>query len=156
MVQFHVFSCFDVLRFPRKTMFGSFCICREFMFYLCYLHLFTYSCVQHDFPIIYYSCGVTVTQHVPLLEPELPALPEHRCSSPIFSGDRLVQSLVFCVVFCKSLIGSYIRFWERPGDLPRVIEILCLFASGAQRNERKERKISIMSGRSPGLCQQRI
>ena len=33
------------------------------------------------------------------------------------------------------LIGSYIRSWERPGDLPRVIEILCLFASGAQRNE---------------------
>jgi hypothetical protein len=34
-----------------------------------------------------------------------------------FSGDRL--------------IGSYIRSWERPGDLSRVIEILCLFASGA-------------------------
>jgi hypothetical protein len=47
------------------------------------------------------------------------------------------------------LIGSYIRSWERPGDLPRVIEILCLFASGAQRNERKETKISITSGRSP-------
>ena len=27
------------------------------------------------------------------------------------------------------LIGSYIRSWERPGDLPRVIEILCLFAA---------------------------
>jgi hypothetical protein len=38
------------------------------------------------------------------------------------------------------LIGSYIRSWERPGDLPRVIEILCLFASGAQRNERKRHK----------------
>jgi hypothetical protein len=36
------------------------------------------------------------------------------------------------------LIGSYIRSWKRPGDLPRVIEILCLFASGAQRNERKD------------------
>ena len=36
------------------------------------------------------------------------------------------------------IIGSYIRSWERPGDLPRVIEILCLFASGAQRNERKD------------------
>ena len=31
------------------------------------------------------------------------------------------------------IIGSYIRSWERPGDLPRVIEILCLLASGAQR-----------------------
>jgi hypothetical protein len=54
------------------------------------------------------------------------------------------------------LIGSYIRSWERPGDLPRVIEISCLFASGVQRNERKETKISITSGRSPGLSQQRM
>jgi hypothetical protein len=53
------------------------------------------------------------------------------------------------------LIGSYIRSWERPGDLPRVIEILCLFASGAQRNEREDTTISITSGRSPGLSQQR-
>ena len=55
-----------------------------------------------------------------------------------------------------SIIGSYIRSWERPDDLPRVIAILCLFASGAQRNERKENKISITSGRSPGLSQQRM
>ena len=54
------------------------------------------------------------------------------------------------------LIGSYIRSWERPGDLPRVIEMLCLFASGAQRNERKDTKISITRGRSPGLSQQRM
>ena len=54
------------------------------------------------------------------------------------------------------LIGSYIRSWERPGDLPRVIEILCLFASGAQRNERKDTNISITRGRSPGLSQQRM
>ena len=56
-----------------------------------------------------------------------------------------------------SVIGSiHVRSWERPGDLPRVIEILCLFASGAQRNERKETQISITSGRSPGLSQQRM
>jgi hypothetical protein len=54
------------------------------------------------------------------------------------------------------LISSYIRSWERPGDLPRAIEILCLFASGAQRIERKETQISITSGRSPGLSQQRM
>ena len=57
---------------------------------------------------------------------------------------------------CQRIIGSYIRSWERPGDLPRVIEILCLFASEAQRNERKETKISITSGRSPWLSQQRM
>ena len=33
--------------------------------------------------------------------------------------------------YTNRLIGSYIRSWERPGDLQRVIEILCLFASGA-------------------------
>jgi hypothetical protein len=49
--------------------------------------------------------------------------------------------LVYQSVSQKSIlcdVGSYIRSWERPGDLPRVIEIVCLFASGAQRNERKE------------------
>jgi len=56
----------------------------------------------------------------------------------------------------KRLIGSYIRSWEKPGDLPRVIEMLCLFASGAQRNEQKKTKIYIPSGRSPGLPQQRM
>ena len=55
-----------------------------------------------------------------------------------------------------TVIGSYIRSWERPGDLPRVIEMLCLFASGAQRNEREDTTISITSGRSPGLSQQRM
>ena len=56
----------------------------------------------------------------------------------------------------ERIIGSYIRSWERPGDLPRVIEILYLFASGAQRNERKETNISITSGRSSRLSQQRM
>ena len=56
----------------------------------------------------------------------------------------------------ERLIGSYIRSWERPGDLPRVIEILCLFTSGVQRNEREDTTISITSGRSPRLSQQRM
>jgi hypothetical protein len=70
----------------------------------------------------------------------------------------LSSSFVFVprVANVSGLIGSYIRFWERPGDLPRVIEILCLFASGAQRNEREDTTISITSGRSPGLSQQRM
>jgi hypothetical protein len=46
--------------------------------------------------------------------------------------------LFLYLCWLRRLIGSYIRSWERPGDLPRVIEILCLFASGAQRNERKD------------------
>jgi hypothetical protein len=40
------------------------------------------------------------TRRVSLLEQELPILPEHLNSSPIFIW---VRSLVFCVVFCRSL-----------------------------------------------------
>ena len=38
-----------------------------------------------------------------LVEPELPTLPEHMRSSPIFSGVRVAPSLVFCVMFCRLL-----------------------------------------------------
>jgi hypothetical protein len=67
---------------------------------------------------------------------------------------RMWRVLWLSLKYC--LIGSYIRSWERPGDLPRVIEMLCLFASGAQRNEREDTAIYITSGRSPGLSQQRM
>jgi hypothetical protein len=67
-----------------------------------------------------------------------------------------MKRLWFIIYYASSIIGSYIRSWERPGDLPRVIEILCLFASGTQRNERKDTTISITRGRSPGLSQQRM
>ena len=71
-----------------------------------------------------------------------------------FSALRRLKQWTRTAMVEYRLIGSYIRSWERPGDLPRVIEILCLFASGAQRNERKDTTISITSGRSPGLSQQ--
>ena len=35
---------------------------------------------------------------------ELPALLEHHNSLPVFSVFRVAQSLVFCVVFCRSLL----------------------------------------------------
>jgi hypothetical protein len=37
------------------------------------------------------------------VEQELLTLPERLSSSPIFSGVRVTQSLVFCVMFCRSL-----------------------------------------------------
>ena len=46
------------------------------------------------------------------------------------------------------LIGSFIRWYGRPVDLPRVIEMLCLFTSGAQRNEWKTRWCSISTHNS--------
>jgi hypothetical protein len=44
-----------------------------------------------------------VTRRVPHEEQELPTLPEHQSSPPVFSGVRVSRSLVFCVVFCRSL-----------------------------------------------------
>jgi len=40
----------------------SYLFCMGFMCYLCYLHLFTYTGVQHDFYIRWCSCPLTVTQ----------------------------------------------------------------------------------------------
>jgi hypothetical protein len=41
------------------------------------------------------------------------------------------NTICLCVLLSGSIIGSYKRSWERLGDLPRVIEIVCLFASEA-------------------------
>ena len=49
------------------------------------------------------------------------------CSTPRVFSITSVFSLVFLLNNLR-VIGSYIRSWKRPGDLPRVIEILCLFA----------------------------
>ena len=42
-------------------------------------------------------------RQVPLEEQELPTLPEHLSSPPVFSGVFVTQSSVFCLMFCKSL-----------------------------------------------------
>jgi len=39
-----------------------------------------------------------ITQHVSHAEQELLSLPEHQCSPQVFSGVRIAQSLVFCVI----------------------------------------------------------
>ena len=38
-----------------------------------------------------------------LVEQELLTLYDHLSSHPVFSGVRVARSLVFCVVFCRSL-----------------------------------------------------
>ena len=40
-----------------------------------------------------------LTQRVPLVEQELPTLPEHPSSLPVFSWVRVTRSLVLCVCF---------------------------------------------------------
>jgi hypothetical protein len=51
-----------------------------------------------------------VTRQVPLVVQELIILPEHLGSTLVFSGVRFARSLVFCVLFCRSLF-IVLSFW---------------------------------------------
>ena len=62
---------------------------------------------HRPFPHLWFITGFVtrVTQRVPHVEQELPTLPEHLSSLPVFSENCtcVVWSLVFCVVFCRSI-----------------------------------------------------
>jgi hypothetical protein len=47
---------------------------------------------------------IRVTRCVPLEELDLLTLPEHLSSSPFFCGVHVAQSLVYCVVFYRSMV----------------------------------------------------
>ena len=51
-----------------------------------------------------------VTRQVPLVVQELIILPEHLGSTLVFSGVRFARSLVFCLIFCRSLF-VVLSFW---------------------------------------------
>ena len=70
------------------------------MFYLCYLLLFTYTGVQHDFHIRFCSYRLTVTRQVSYVKQELSFLPEF---IPGFSATLGALSLVFRVMFDRTL-----------------------------------------------------
>ena len=67
------------------------CICRK------HLRAFPYSCIITGFVI-------RLTRWVPLMEQELPTLPEHLSSLTDFSGVRVARSLVLCVCFVDRLL----------------------------------------------------
>jgi hypothetical protein len=54
-----------------------------------------------------------VTQQVPLVEQELPTLPEYLSSPPVFSHWSSCYSIFSCIcMFCRSLFGLlYFFFW---------------------------------------------
>ena len=72
------------------------------------------------------------TRPVVLVKHEHITLPEHLSSPPVYSGIRVVRSVVFCVVFCRSLFVplsfffwplcclSFIDWW--------YFQILCVFS----------------------------
>jgi hypothetical protein len=60
-----------------------------------------FNSTQHDFRIRWCSRRLRVIQRVSLVEQELLTILERLSSPPGFSGDPVVQSLVFCVMFCR-------------------------------------------------------
>ena len=60
------------------------------------------------------------------------------------------------VLGLRKEIGTYMRCWESPGDLPLVIEIFVSFRSFYCAPLTKRHKISITRGRSPDLSQERM
>ena len=83
-----------------------------------------YSYDQHDCHFTWYSCGLTVTQRVLLVE--LICF-EHPNSSSIYSGVRVTQSLGFCmwsvlqIIVCHyvlfllaTVLPVLLRFWLTP------------------------------------------
>ena len=69
---------------------------------LMYVPLVNTSCC---FPHSWHITGFVtrVTRRVPLVEQELLNIPEHLRSPPVFGQVYVARSLVFCVVFCRSL-----------------------------------------------------
>ena len=59
-----------------------------------------------------------LTRRMPLVEQELPTLPEHISSLPVFSGVRVTQSVVLCfvdrcfVLFRLAIVLSVLRFTD--------------------------------------------
>ena len=83
------FLLFNVVKFPCCDVRYAFrvkrcsvrlyyyLLCRRFMFYLCFLYLFTHTDVQHDFHVRWFWCDSPVIRRVTIVEQELPTLPEH-------------------------------------------------------------------------------
>ena len=63
----------------------------------------TYIGVQHEFNFRWYLSRLTVTRRVSIVKKELLTLPKHPGSPTVVSGIRVARSLVFCVIFCRSL-----------------------------------------------------
>ena len=76
--------------------------CRWIMVYLCYLYLFTYSGVQHDFQIRWDSCRLTITWWVSHVIQEL--LPfRSTYGHPRFQWGSSCSTISFMCMFSRSL-----------------------------------------------------
>ena len=101
------------LRFLRKN---DVLLAFGFMISLCYLYLFTCTVVQHHFHIRWYSCSITVTRGMPLVEKEL--FLQHLSSSPYLVGSVLLLriqwgpccSIIRCLCRVLQSIGCPLSF----------------------------------------------
>ena len=112
MQSHYLSSCFQFHivisdQFPRKIdvqfIFTPICHIGSSCF-ICYLYLFTYTCVLHDFHIKRGSCRLTIARRVSHVEQELKTIPEHLS----FSGIRVVRSFDLCVKICRSLFVLFL------------------------------------------------
>ena len=103
--------------FTSSSWLPLFCI--WFMFYLCYLYLFTYTGVQQ----FKSSRRLTVTWRVSLVEQKLPTLPEHLSTLPILMG-FVLGCVFFCFWCVLQIIVCIFLFWPLyylPLDLQLLI-----------------------------------
>jgi hypothetical protein len=74
-------------------------------------HVNTSRSFPHSWSITYFVARVK--RRVPLVEQKQPTFSEHLSVSPVFSVVRIVRTLVFCVVLCRSLfVFLYVLFWS--------------------------------------------
>ena len=106
MYQYNI-HCISITTFLQQLhIIGyDFLICMGFMPYLCYLYIFTYTGVQQNFHVRWCSCCLMETGRVSLVEQELLTLSKQLG----FCGVH-AQSLVFCVVFWRSLFILFVLF----------------------------------------------
>ena len=64
---------------------------------------FTFRVTIQSFPHAWPITGI-VARRVPLVKQELPSLLEHPSTPLVFGEDRVVQSLVFCLMLCRLLL----------------------------------------------------
>ena len=69
--------------------------------FTCYLYYIRILMPKHDFHSNHVTCRLAVTRRVYLVVQEMHFL---TFSSPVFSKTRVIESLVLCVVLCRSFI----------------------------------------------------
>ena len=68
-------------------------------------------CLYNDNYKLVGSFYGNITRRVPLVEKELPTLPEHMSTPPVFSGVRVTRSLVLYVCFVDRCLSSCTYFF---------------------------------------------